>query len=71
LSQTKALLCEGDDRKPGCGEPIAMLDRGRVIRAGGGEILSYDRLGRARLACACGAITMMRGQSPPLETRAC
>lgn len=65
MSQTKALLCEGDDRKPGCNEPVAMLDRGRVIRAGGGEILSYDRLGRARLACVCGAITVSHGQQMP------
>lgn len=58
MSQTTALLCQGDDRRPGCREPIAMLDRGRVIRAGGGEILSYDRLGRARISCKCGAITI-------------
>ena len=44
-----------------------MLDRGRVVRAGGGEILSYDRLGRARLACRCGAITMTRGHGPRPE----
>jgi hypothetical protein len=63
VAQTTALLCQGDERKPGCGEPIAMLDRGRVIRAGGGEILSYDRLGRARVSCVCGAVTMTRGQT--------
>lgn len=68
MSQTKALLCAGDDRTPGCREPIAMLDHGRVIRAGGGEILSYDRLGRARIACRCGAITMTHGQETRVET---
>lgn len=62
MSRTTALLCQGDDRRPGCGEPIAMLDRGAVVRAGGGEILSYDRLGRARIACRCGAITITKGQ---------
>jgi hypothetical protein len=70
VSQTTALLCQGDERKPGCGEPIAMLDRGKVIRAGGGEILSYDRLGRARLACACGAVTMTHGQRTGMQTPA-
>ena len=68
MSQTTVLLCQGDDRKPGCGEAIGVFDRGRVIRAGGGEILSYDRLGRARLACVCGAITITRGQ--PEKARA-
>lgn len=63
MSQTTALLCEGDERKPGCGEPIALLTGGQVIRAGGGEILSYDRLGRARIWCRCGAITMTRGRT--------
>lgn len=62
MSQTTALLCEGDDRKPGCKQPVAMLDRGTVVRAGGGEILSYDRLGRARIVCICGAVTITRGQ---------
>lgn len=68
MSQTKALICQGDEQRPGCGEPIAMLDRGRVIRAGGGEILSYDRLGRASIACRCGAITKTRGQMTRVET---
>lgn len=63
MSQTTALLCEGDERKPGCGQEIAMLNKGSVIRAGGGEILSYDRLGRARISCRCGAVTMTRGQT--------
>jgi hypothetical protein len=45
-----------------------MLDRGRVIRAGGGDILSYDRLGRAQIACRCGAITITRGQVSRVET---
>ena len=68
MSQTTALRCEGDERKPGCGEPIAMLTDGKVIRAGGGDILSYDRLGRARIACRCGAVTMTRGQLPKVAT---
>ena len=68
MSQTTALLCKGDERKPGCGEPIAMFTDGTVIRAGGGEILSYDRLGRARIACCCGAVTMTRGQLPKVQT---
>ena len=63
MSQTSALLCQGDERKPGCGEPVALLDRGRVIQAGGSEILSYDRMGRARILCICGAVTMTRGQT--------
>jgi hypothetical protein len=63
VSQTTVVLCHGDDRKPGCGEPIAVVNRGDVIRAGGGEILSYDRLGRARVACRCGAITITRGRT--------
>lgn len=70
MSRTSALLCQGDERKPGCGEPIAMLDRGRVIRAGGGDILSYDRLGRARIACTCGAVTMTHAQESKAETLA-
>lgn len=63
MSQTTAVLCHGDERKPGCGEVIAVLDRGSVVRAGGGEILSYDRLGRARILCRCGAVTMTKGQT--------
>lgn len=62
MSKT-VLLCEGDARKPGCHEAIALLDRGQMIRAGGGEILSYDRLGRARISCRCGAITVTKGQA--------
>lgn len=69
MSQTTALLCQGDERKPGCGAVIAVFDRGSVIRAGGGEILSYDRLGRARLLCPCGAVTMTKGQTIPLPSR--
>jgi hypothetical protein len=65
VAQTTAILCHGDDRKAGCGEVIAVADRGRVIRAGGGEILSYDRLGRARVSCVCGAVTMTRGETAP------
>ena len=71
MSQTTVVLCHGDDRKPGCGEPIACLNRGAVVRAGGGEILSFDRLGRARVACRCGAITMTRGHATAqVETQA-
>jgi hypothetical protein len=69
MSQTTAILCHGDERKEGCGEVIAVKDRGTVVRAGGGEILSYDRLGRARIACRCGAITMTHGQVQTTPTR--
>lgn len=68
VSKTTAILCHGDDRVSGCGEVIAMLNQGSVIRAGGGEILSYDRQGRARIACRCGAITMTRGQMVQVQT---
>lgn len=70
MAHTTAILCHGDDRVPGCGEVIALSDRGSVIKAGGGEILSYDRLGRARIACRCGAITMTRGQLTKMQTTA-
>lgn len=67
---TTVILCHGDDRVPGCGEEIAVVNRGKLVRAGGGEILSFDRLGRARVACRCGAITMTRGQTEGIETAA-
>jgi hypothetical protein len=63
VSQTTALLCEGDERQRGCGEPIAMMSRDGVYVLRSAQILSYDRLGRARLFCICGAITMTRGQT--------
>jgi hypothetical protein len=62
VSKTTVILCHGDERMPGCGEVIAVVNRGQVVRAGGGDILSFDRMGRARVACRCGAITMTRGQ---------
>jgi hypothetical protein len=65
VSQTTALLCEGDDRLPGCQAPIAMLSKGEVHALRSAQILSYDRLGRARISCVCGAITMTRGQTAP------
>lgn len=61
MSQTTEILCHGDDRTPGCGEIIALVTRGQLVRAGGGDILSFDRLGRARIWCRCGAITITRG----------
>ena len=63
MSRTTAIPCEGDEQKPGCGLPVAMLDRGWLLRAGGGTILGYDRLGRARISCPCGAVTMTKGQT--------
>lgn len=63
MSHTTALLCNGDDRKPGCGERIALLDRGVVCAVAGAQILSFDRMGRARISCLCGAVTMTRGQT--------
>jgi hypothetical protein len=65
LSQTTTILCHGDDRHPGCEEIIAIVIRGQVVRAGGGDILSFDRLGRARISCRCGAITMTPGVETP------
>jgi hypothetical protein len=59
---TRLLRCEGDDRKPGCSEPIAAFSNGCVYVLRSAEILSYDRLGRARLSCVCGAVTMTNGQ---------
>ncbi len=67
MSQTTAMLCQGDERKPGCGERIAMLDRGGVYPLKSAEHLGHDRLGRARLLCVCGAITITKGA--PIATR--
>jgi hypothetical protein len=58
VSKTTALLCRGDARRPGCGAVVGMLDRGAVLCAGGGELLAVDRLGRARLLCPCGVVTV-------------
>ena len=63
MSQTTAILCHGDERKAGCGQTVALVNHGWVVRAGDGQILGYDRLGRARLLCVCGAVTMTRGQT--------
>lgn len=60
---TRLLRCAGDDRTPGCGEPIAAINAGHVYSLRSAEILSYDRLGRARLACRCGAITISNGHT--------
>lgn len=70
MSKTTTILCHGDSRVAGCGEIIAVVQHGQVVRAGGGDILSYDRLGRARIACRCGAITMTHGSSAPMQTAA-
>jgi hypothetical protein len=63
VSQTTAVLCAGDDRVKGCGERIAVVDRGTLCALKGADILSFDRLGRARIVCTCGAVTMTRGQT--------
>ena len=63
MANTTAIKCEGDAQKPGCSERIAVVDRGTVCALKGADILSFDRLGRARIACRCGAVTMTRGQA--------
>ena len=63
MSKTTTILCHGDSRMAGCGEIIAVVQGSQVVRAGGGDILSFDRLGRARVACRCGAITMTLGRT--------
>jgi hypothetical protein len=60
---TRLLRCTGDDRRPGCGEPIAAFNGNNVYSLRSAEILSYDRLGRARIACRCTAITISNGHT--------
>jgi hypothetical protein len=69
VSHTTTILCHGDERLAGCGEIIALVIRDQLVRAGGGDILSFDRLGRARIACRCGAITMTQGRPLPVPVK--
>ena len=51
MSNTTAIPCEGDTARQGCGQQIAMIDRGAVVRAGGGQretSRAYKRRRKAR-----------------------
>lgn len=65
MSQTTAFRCRGDDAHPGCGRPVAMVDRGELHALKRSEILSVDCDGRASVRCLeCGAVTTTRGMTP-------
>lgn len=62
MANTVALTCQGDDARPGCGRPVAMVDHGEVHALKRSEILSFDRDGRASVRCLeCHAVTLTRG----------